>query len=341
MYTDDDLDAAVGAGVLDGRAVAAFRTFVAARQDGRMADEEHFRLLTGFNDIFVSVAITLVLAALYGLGTALLAGAGAALMAVAAWGLAEYFTRRRRMALPSILLLLAFTGGLYASVTMAGFMLPGLEDSGRWAALPLLGGAVLAGAGAALHWWRFRVPVTVAAGTAAGAAALLGLLLTLAPDVAPYLAWVILPAGVGVFVLAMRWDASDRERATRRADVAFWLHLLAAGMIVHPVFALLPDLPSPLAGALLVLAVYAVLMVVALITDRRAILVSSLAYVLYAVISAVTQSAAQMGAEIGWALVALPVGSVLLLFSAFWHRARRALLPTLPQRLRDMVPVAV
>ena len=45
--------------------------------------------------------------------------------------------------------------------------------------------------------------------------------------------------GIGVFLLAMRWDSSDRARLTRRTDVAFWLHLLAAPMIVHPVFTLL------------------------------------------------------------------------------------------------------
>lgn len=336
MYTDDDLDAAVAAGILDGRIAAAFRGFVVARQGGRLADEEHFRLLTGFNDIFVAIALSLVLAALTGLGTLAHPGAAAALVAAAAWGLAEYFTRRRRMALPSILLLLAFTGalGLGLAASLGPLLSPQTEP---YAALA---GALLAAAGAFAHWRRFRVPVTVAAGVGAAAAAVLSLVLALLPDAAPLLPWLVLPAGLVVFALAMRWDASDRERATRRADVAFWLHLLAAGMIVHPVFGLLPDLPSPLAGAALVVAVYAVLMIVALITDRRAILVSSLAYVLYAVVSAVTDSTALADHDIGWAVVALPIGSVLLLFSAFWHTARRTLLRPLPQAIRDRVPLA-
>ena len=38
--------------------------------------------------------------------------AGAA-VAVTAWALAEFFTRKRRMALPSILLLLAFRGAIH------------------------------------------------------------------------------------------------------------------------------------------------------------------------------------------------------------------------------------
>ena len=34
-------------------------------------------------------------------------------VAATAWGLAEFFTRKRRMALPSIILLLAFVGGVF------------------------------------------------------------------------------------------------------------------------------------------------------------------------------------------------------------------------------------
>ena len=49
----------------------------------------------------------------------------------------------------------------------------------------------------------------------------------------------VLLLGVGVFLFAMWWDASDRARLTRRSDVAFWLHLLAAPMIAHPIFTLI------------------------------------------------------------------------------------------------------
>ena len=43
----------------------------------------------------------------------------------------------------------------------------------------------------------------------------------------------------------MSFDISDRERLTRRADCAFWLHLLAAPLIVHSVVSLVSE---PLAG---------------------------------------------------------------------------------------------
>ena len=57
-------------------------------------------------------------------------------VAVASWLLAEYFTRKSRMALPSIVLLLAYAGAVFLAVTEAlGFprKLGLLEDIFRMA----------------------------------------------------------------------------------------------------------------------------------------------------------------------------------------------------------------
>ena len=138
--------------------------------------------------------------------------------------------------------------------------------------------------------------------------------------------------GVGVFLFAMRWDSSDQARVTRRTDVAFWLHLLAAPMIVHPVFTLLGlnDGNATIGEGLVVILLYVVLAIAALAIDRRALLVSALAYVLYAL----TELFKQIGAvELSVALTALIIGSALLLLSAFWHQARRMVVERLPGEL--------
>src|SRR3546814_19893891 len=86
------------------------------------------------------------------------------------------------------------------------------------------------------------VPITVAAVTAALAATAVALILSLTGvprDSQTLVMALVLVAGLGVFALAMWWDRSDRVRQTRRSDVAFWLHLLAAPMIAHPIFFLL------------------------------------------------------------------------------------------------------
>ena len=107
----------------------------------------------------------------------------------------------------------------------------------------------------------------------------------------------------------MRWDISDRERQTRRSDVAFWLHLLAAPMIAHPLFHWLGVTGGEnigLGAAIGVLVVYIAMGIVALAIDRRALLVSALAYVL----AALTFLFDRFGAvELNVALTALVIGS--------------------------------
>lgn len=350
MYSEDDLEAAVAAGVIDRASVERMRAYWASTSRTARADEEHFRLVTGFNDIFVSIACVLLLVALAWIGQAIPLGLaagprplGALFVAGASWALAELFTARRRMALPSILLLVAFVGGLFAA---AGSALAATLDQGVFGALDrtgsamvIAGSALVAGLGAWAHWRRFHVPITVAAGVAAGVAVVIALLASVFPAMQGHLVAPAFVAGLAVFGLAMRWDMSDPRRETRRADVAFWLHLLAAPLIVHPVFALMGLLHGgvSLAGAAAVVVLYVVLGLIALAIDRRALMVSALAYVLYAL----SELLREFGAvSLNVALTALVLGSALLMLSAWWASARAAVLSVLPEGLRARLPEA-
>jgi hypothetical protein len=350
MYTDSDLEGAVAAGVLTPQAADAFRNHVAASRATPAVDEEHFRLLTGFNDIFVAIAAVILLIALAGIGNSIRFGLppGAAtplagsLVALAAWALAEFFTRERRMALPSIILLLAFVGGVFTAALAAVstiFPAEAFQRNDAATALTTSGCAALAAAAAWLHWRRFRVPITVAAGAAALVAMALGFIGYLIGDGGEREALLIpaLISGVAVFLLAMRWDASDPARQTGRSDVAFWLHLLAAPLIVHPVFSLLglTDGSGTPIEAAVVLLVYVALGLTALAIDRRALLVSALAYVLFALTSLFRSVGA---VELSFALTAFVIGSALLLLSAFWHTARRRVVEPLPATLKSKLP---
>ena len=111
MYTDDDIESAVEAGILTDDNATAFRGHVSERRGAPIVDDEHFRFITGFNDIFVVIACLLSLVSLAWIGADTVDGwVGGLLCVVAAWGLAEFFTRKRRMALPSIVLLVGFVG---------------------------------------------------------------------------------------------------------------------------------------------------------------------------------------------------------------------------------------
>ncbi|WP_428681265.1 hypothetical protein [Sphingopyxis sp.] len=348
MYSESDLQAAVDAKVMTPEAAAAFRSHIASVREAPGADEESFRLITGFNDIFVSIAAVILLVAVAWIGQSIHTALAGAFVAASAWGLAEYFTRRRRMALPSIVLVLAFSGGVFA--TMVGFLVRHGEnifgnDIGETTGAALIGAMALITAGATwFHWKRFMVPITVAAGTAALAATAVALVLAVtgvpSPDgTLPMI--LVLIAGLGVFALAMWWDKSDRARQTRRSDVAFWLHLLAAPMIVHPIFHLIGVTRGDNIGsgaAMLVVAIYVAFGLIALAIDRRALLVSALAYVLFAM----TQLFRTFGAvELNVALTAFVIGSALLLLSAFWQNARAAVVGFLPDNLANQLPATI
>jgi hypothetical protein len=364
MYSQQELDDAVAAGVISPEAVDSLRAYVATNRSA-IPDEEQFRLLTGFNDIFVAIAAAILLFALGWIGQSIGQSMGLAVtdhsgsgepgpsflaplfVAAASWGLALFFTAKRRMALPSILLLLGFVGGVLATTA---FLLIQIIGPDRFNTPNELLPAVVAGGSAAVaalaayvHWRRFHVPITVAAGAAAVAGLFLaGVIAIVQPadgEAAKNLILgFVLLLGIGMFLFAMWWDSSDRGRLTRRSDVAFWLHLLAAPMIAHPIFTLM-GLNNGTVGtgeALLVVGLYVLFGLTALAVDRRALLVSALAYVLYAL----TELFKQFGAvELNVALTALIIGSALLLLSAYWHQARRIVVSGLPENLQARLPI--
>lgn len=331
MYSDQELDSAVVAGAISAEAAEALRHHVAQLRATPAVDEEQIRLITSFSDVFVVVGCAMVLAAIaLPLRTAH-DGLAALGVAACAWGLAEVFARRRRMALPSIILTLSFVGGVFVGV----LLVVGLRSPE--AALSLAAGAAIV-AGYA-HWRRFYVPITFAAGACAVTWVLVLLANTLVPAeyrqfVSNVTAFVL---GLVVFLIAMRWDRSDLKRTTRRSDVAFWLHLLAAPLMVHPVFSALGVLggSASTSAHILVLAIYVLLALVSLAIDRRALLVSALIYALVALATLLKEFGA---VSFSYALTALILGGSLLMLSTYWHSSRAGLLRRLPSWLQSRVP---
>lgn len=378
MYTEDDLRVAVETGAISADAAQALRNSVRQARAAPAVDEENFRLINSFNDIFVAIGAVIMLFAVGAIGQAIggtfqsgtnwmdydtmtaaereaarlqdqisvaislcLAGA---LVAVTSWPLAEFFTRKRRMALPSIILLLAFVGGVFATATGIAMALSFSGANERLVAILIAGAGLIAAAAAWLHWKRFQVPITVAAGAGAATITIIALLVAaIGPDTfddnGDVVLGLVFLAGLAIFALAMRWDMSDRQRQTRRADVAFWLHLLAAPMIAHPLFFTIGVTDGREIGAgaaMAVLAVYIAMGLIALTIDRRALLVSALAYVLVTL----TWLFDRFGAvELNVALTALVIGSALLTLSAFWSPIRNVIVTRLPATMQEKLPV--
>src|SRR5579875_2434828 len=115
MYSESDIEHAVATGAITPAAAAALRQSVAEARATPLVDEESFRLITGFNDIFVTIAAALLLLAVGWIGFSIAGpkgdvdgpaamsaighgvALGGLLVAGTAWALAEYFTKKRRM----------------------------------------------------------------------------------------------------------------------------------------------------------------------------------------------------------------------------------------------------
>lgn len=326
MYSEEDLDAAVAAGAVSAESVAELRRFLTEQRHLSGPDEEQFRLLTGFNDIFVVIASALLLAAVWSIGGSISPGLAGLTCALVSWGLAEFFVRRRHMALPAILLLCTFVGGVFQASL---HFVPGAHT--------MAVAGVLAALSATVHWFRFQVPITIAAGLLALIAGILISVTVAFPALTGWISLLTFAAGLATFTLALKWDASDVQRRTGRSDVAFWLHLLAAPLLVHPLFTTLQAFDHALGApaVALVSAIYALIALISLMIDRRALMVSALGYVLYAFTALFSQTDL---VDLGFASTALLVGTALLLLSAFWQRARSVSLSWLPAQLRSQLP---
>jgi len=312
-------------------------------------DDEQLRFISGFSDIFVTIGLAMFLGAIaYFANRSINVAWMWASVAVTAWLLAEFFTRRRRMALPSIVLLIlfamaVFTGagiflgagtGLYVgTVTFLNVFGINTNQPTILAAAALL--TVLL---TAVHYWRFRVPITVAAGCGALTIAVIGLASGFAPQLTPAGdSLVILICGLAIFTLAMRFDMADPERLTRRTDIAFWLHLLAAPLIVHSLIRGLVANTSKLdpTAAVAIMAVFLALSFIAVLIDRRAMLVSGLSYAGYAFATLIREAGFS---DMTTPATVLALGAFVLLLSAGWHPLRTAILGVTPSALTRNLP---
>ena len=109
MYSQQELDDAVASGVITAEAADALRAHIERQRTTSIPDEEQFRLITGFNDIFVSIAAAILLFAVGWIGQSIGQAAGMFVtdhgdvgpsflaplaIAATAWGLALFFTGR-------------------------------------------------------------------------------------------------------------------------------------------------------------------------------------------------------------------------------------------------------
>ena len=340
-FAPEDLRASVAAGILNEAQAASVTALANARAGKRAqmpAEDEPFEFFKGFSEIFVSIGLIILLS---GIAAMLAWFGGVALLSVLplicagiCWWWATYFTLKRRMNLPSMVLATAFGGGIYLSA----FTILMQAD------LPLRGAVVasfvLAALGMALWYRRFRLPfsafilglfalgalytltasVDALGGFVGGSRAGLSGLFDLRTS--PQFAFATLGFGVACFLVGMWFDTRDPYRLGRHAATAFWLHLLAAPALVNTVAVTLLN-----GGGMVMLAVALVaITVLALVIDRRSFLTAAIVYIAL-VIAWVVGDGGDYGS---WTFILIVLGGLITALGTWWVPLRATVMRGLP-----------
>ncbi len=216
----------------------------------------------------------------------------------------EWLIARRRLVLPGIAIVISI---LYFASRLIDFSFTNslLTDTAVLTSL------------ATVFYLRYRFPFAVLA-IGIGIITLLNSLLSVELGQLQSLFAVY---GLLIFIIAMWFDSLDTKRETYLSDTAFWLHLLAAPLFVHAVMSSLLMTANPIASKeILIIVFFISFFLLALYVDRRALLVSSFSYAVYALTKLSNNATYQI--ENKTFLLFITLGILIIFFGANWHKVR-------------------
>ena len=366
MLNKTDLANAVSEGIITGEQAEQLNAFskrIHANDDSPRFQEletrdEPFRLLRGFRDIFIALGIMFLSIGATVLNFAITGNAlsfsnndintqrsliefmsgavGAAILLIVGIVIAEIVTRKLRLPLSSLILSLAIAlwAGLFGMQISAPAASLLTQSAVQLKSISLVLFFLSAFIGISLFYVRYRLPfvMLVVAATLVGLG--LSIIKSIFLDLETYdLRFVIGGLGFIVFLFAMNFDLKDRLRLTRLSENAFWLHLLAAPLMIHSILATSSwdQISIPL-----ILAVFTILTLIALIIDRRAFLVSSLLYMA----GAFTQIVKALGLDssLQFAVPILFIGLLVVVLGIGWSPLRRLIMTIVPSAIANRVP---
>lgn len=343
MADKDDLSASIADGIITPEQADAIRK-------RRAAQDEPFKLVSNFGDIFLCIGLLFVY---WAQGAFLLIADVPVLwvhvgFSMLFWLIAEFFVFSARRKFPAVVSIVLFVFSVHrvAELYLGDLALSGL-------ALTALTGVetgirptehlgVIAGA-LFVALLRFRQPIIILG---------LGLCVTLLAFVLARQTMAETPArlvlagcGIAFLVLGFIFDMKDKERTGIWHEWALWLFVLGSPLTVHPLF--LGLIGEQLAAARVtsfsefarldlegliwaVTALAAGFSLLGLLLDRRSLVASTLLY-LSAVLTYATFRSG-LGLSTAAAVVPLTIGVLVILLGVGWDHARAALLRIVPFR---------
>lgn len=347
--TQDHLETALTRNIITVEQRDALRELAhepAERATVEQNSDERFRFITGFNDIFLAIGVILFIVAMSLVASQLfdLHFTGYLFVAATMWLISEILATRLRRAIPSMLAAGAFVVFALFATDSAIDRFSGSSGVFSDDVMQLYGLSIAACIWTLAYFYRFRLPFSVI--MIGGAFVSLGFLITMSVfagistgstlfDRPLVPAIYALVSGLILLAIALRYDRADPERVSLKADYGFWLHLLAAPLIVHAMMYLVAGLSSvsvesviSVGSAIRVVAIFLVLAVFALVINRRAILVATLTYLGIALWYLISRNAGT--ADNAVLLTMLIISLFVIGLGIGWHPIRRTLMRVPP-----------
>ncbi len=307
MISKDTLQKAAEQNIIEPRQVEPLYQFIQGQQSDEQPDnrEEPLKFIRSFGDVFIALGVILLVIAI---NMSALSGYYNLIPAIGFVVVAEWLVRVRRLALPGIAILLAILFFVNKAVSFN-------HEQATLFGLAILSLTCL------LFYLRYRMPFSLLP----LAAALVAMVINqIGIDVIEH-PIIFVGLGLLVFGAAMWFDSQDTKRVSHLSDSAFWLHLLAAPLIVHGVMVsmLMNDQTwiQYLNKEVLIVLFFTGFFLVALLIDRRAMLISTQLYVIYALTQLLNDRLDSTQNIMIYVLMAL--GLFVIFFGTYWYKTRR------------------
>ena len=307
MISIDLLRKAADKGIIQTHQIEPLMLFLQQQSTAVDADsrEEPLKFIRSFGDVFITLGVVLLVIAINMLQ---LSGYYYLIPVAGFIVVAEWLVRVRRLALPGIAILISILFFVNKAIAFDHY------------------NATIFGLGilcltSLLFYLRYKMPFSLlplAAGLVAIAIIQIGV------DVIQH---PIIFAGFGllVFVIAMWFDVHDTARESHFSDSAFWLHLLASPLIVHGVMVsmLFSDQAwiQAMGKEAIIITFFSAILLLALLLDRRAMLISTQLYMIYALTQLLQGQLNSTQNILIYILMAL--GLFVIFFGTYWYKTRR------------------
>jgi len=273
-------------------------------------NEEPLKFIRSFGDVFIALGIILLTVSI---NMTNLSGYYYLIPAAGFVIIAEWLVRVRRLALPGIIILLAILFFINKAFSFE-------TDNATTAGLGVICISSL------LFYLRYKMPFSLlplAASLVAMTVIQIGIDVLNSP-------LIFVAMGLVIFSTAMWFDSRDTKRQSHLSDSAFWLHLIAAPLIVHgAMISLLTSdnisrnlaWVSSFSNNALMMIFFAGFFLVALFVDRRAMLVSTQIYAIYALTQLLQSDL--IGEQNVMIYVLMALGMFVIFFGTYWYKTRR------------------